>query len=126
MCDNEDLYPTESSICINAIVKRMEEQANVFPNLLMLCKRLMTFFPGVFDVERANGSKKCIASAKRDGLKPETLDMILRIFFDSPDVDDYENKRQWLAACAITWRNMAKRKSHNCEQLDIESGKGKS
>ena len=124
--DNKDLYPSDSSVRINLIVKRMEEQANVFPNLLMLCKRLMTFFSGVIDIERANGFKKWIVSAKRESLKSETLDMILRVFFNSPDIDDYENKKQWLVACAKIWNNMANRTSHNCEQLDIESGKAKS
>ena len=49
-----------------------------------------------YKFETANGVKKWILSAKKERLKPETLDMILRIFFNSPDINDYENKKQWL------------------------------
>ena len=43
------------------------------------------------------------------------LDMILRLFTYSHDTDDYENKKQWLVACAKIWNNVANRICPNCE-----------
>ena len=76
----------------------------------------MRSFSGIIDVERQNGIKKWLIYALRDRLKTDKVDKILRIFCNSPGIND-EYKKKWLVEVAKTWWSSANRQIE-CVELD--------
>ena len=59
---------------------------------------------------------------KREAIKTEKLNKILRIYYNAPVASDGEEFVRWICEVAKIWNN--KRNSNlKCEKLDILSGK---
>ena len=67
-------------------------------------------------VERQNGIKKWIFSARKMAVSGETMDMILRIFCNSPPINAEEAK-DWCRSVAIRWWSNGERQIE-CQELD--------
>ena len=100
-----------------AIWLQLEMRMNVFANCLLLLTNVLCSFSGVIDIERQNGVKKWICNAKRHSLLTETLDKLLRIYCNAPDLDDEEQKREWITAVAKIYWKSAER-AIECKELD--------
>ena len=77
---------------------------------------ILIYFCGL-DVERCNCTKKWMVPARRDSPKTEKLDKILRIYHNSPDIDDTEELNKWAVEVAKIWYGMKPRK-YKCDELD--------
>ena len=60
------VFPDDFDIRFKYIFLKIEKKRNAFPMLYLLLKKVMCLFSGIVDVERQNGIKKWICTAKRD------------------------------------------------------------
>ena len=100
------------------MLKAMEDMSNNFKFLLMIWRRFLSFFSGIIDVERHNGIKKWMFTARRHHINTDTMDKILRIFCNSPDVNTDEARKWCEAVAAIWWNNVSGNRQIECPELD--------
>ena len=104
------------------VLMQMEQQPNVFPMCILLLSKVIKFFSGVIDVERCNGIKKWLINSRREAMRTEKLDMLLRIFYNSPGINNKDRLNEFIIESMKTWNNAAIRK-HSCKKLNVLSGK---
>ena len=69
---------------------------------ILLLRKALSYLSGIIDVERCNGIKKYICNPRRDSLKNDKLDILLRIFYNSPDIE-HETLNEWIIEVAKIW-----------------------
>ena len=112
---NKNVYPDELSLRLTFVVLEMEKRANIYAMCTLLLRKLLSLFSGVIDVERCNGTKKWMVPPKRDRLKTDKLNKILRIYYNSPDLGD-SALNSWIINVAKMWNR--KNRNHTCDELN--------
>eukprot|EP01084_Bolivina_argentea_P260210 439356_1 len=118
---NQHIYSDDLSLRLKCILLKIEQKPNVFPMTKLLLQKIMCLFSGIIDVERCNGIKKWICNARREAMKTKKLDKILRIYYNSPDIDAVDILNKWVIEVAKIWNR--KNRDHTCLKLDALSGK---
>ena len=114
---NRNVYPKDLDARLTFILFKLEQSSNLFPMTILLLTTVLTYFSGVIDVERCNGTKKCMVPSFRDTLKTEKLDKILRIYYNSPDIDDIDELNKWAVEVVKIWYSI-KPREYKCDELD--------
>eukprot|EP01083_Nonionella_stella_P161350 528374_1 len=109
--------PNDMSMRLKSIVLKMEEASNIFVMNLYVMKKVMICFSGIIDVERQNGIKKWMFTARQEGMLTQNMDKILRLFCNSPNPKDDVNLKPWIMECLkIFWSNAERQ--IECQELD--------
>ena len=112
---SKNIHPNDLSKRLQSILLQIEARASIFATSILLLKTFITYLSGVIDVERCNGTKKWIISPRRESMKTPKLNMVLRIYYNSPGIDDPELD-EWISEVTKIWYN--KGTKIQCEELD--------
>ena len=108
MYQNKNIYPNDLEDRLKYIIFELERRENAFPMTILLLNQDMMYFSGVIDVERCNGMNKWMTPPQRNALKTEKLEKILRIYYNSPDVEEKEASQAWMIEVAKLWNSKNK------------------
>ena len=114
--NNRTRCPNNQPQRLKYILLQMENKPNIFVMSLLLFRKILCLFSGIIDVERQNGIKKWLIYSQRERLKIDKVDKILRIFCNSPCINDVD-KKEWLVQVAKIWWRTANRRIE-CAELD--------
>ena len=96
-------YKDDNDLQIKMVSLKMEKNSSCFKMSIMLFRKIMTYFRGIIDIERYNGCKKWMITSRRMSKSINKVDKIMRIFINSPNMNDNEQRKKWSVAAAIQW-----------------------